>query len=470
MTSRRVEPSGASRASSQASTASTMAPSVCASVKRKSVQIEAPIDDVDIDLAVIGDFDVSASSEEAEATERPKSQMEAPPPVIPSTKMRKTSAVWECYPKDKFVTIGYATYAVCKKKAMGKDLVVGGQTILGFERSTLGVPTPTVVKTKTSYEHPKVREALAHMVMISELPFNFVEHPDFINFCHVLQPLYEKVGRKQVKADCFRVYQAERERLKKVFEETRRISITTDLWKSDHQSIEYMVLTAHWVDQSWSLNKQIINFVHLPPPRRGIDIAAAIFDCLKGWGIEHKVETVTVDNASANDNCVKRLKEDFQMQRSLLCDGKLFHVRCTAHIVNLLVQDGVAVIKPIIDNVRESVKFVKASEARQKTFAKIAMQCGIKERKLVLDCATRWNSTYKMLMTALQFREVFLRFMFVESSYIYCPTREEWERLEVVCDFLEIFDDITKLISGSQYTTVNRYFQEVFRIKEVLRE
>ncbi|XP_044492703.1 zinc finger BED domain-containing protein RICESLEEPER 1-like [Mangifera indica] len=345
MTSRRVEPSGVSRASSQASTASTMAPSICASVKRKSVQIEAPIDDVDIDLAAIGDFDVSASSEEAEATERLESQMEAPPPVISSTKRRKTSAVWECYPEDKFVTIGDATYAVCKycqkklklqktkatshltrymgqcverKKAMGKDLVVRGQTILGFERSTLGVPNPTVVKTKTSYEHPKVREALAHMVMISELPFNFVEHPDFINFCHVLQPLYEKVGRKQVKADCFRVYQAERERLKKVFEETRRISITTDLWKLDHQSIEYMVLTVHWVDQSWSLNKQIINFVHLPLPRRGIDIAAAIFDCLKGWGIEHKVETVTVDNASANDSYVKRLKEDFQMQRTLL--------------------------------------------------------------------------------------------------------------------------------------------------------
>ncbi|XP_044473984.1 zinc finger BED domain-containing protein RICESLEEPER 2-like [Mangifera indica] len=423
--------------------------------------------------------------------------MEAPPPVIPSTKRRKTSVVWECYLEDKFVTIGDATFAVCKycqkklklqktkatsyltrhmgqcvkrKKAIGKDLVVGGQTILGFERSTSRVLTPTMVKTKTSYEHPKVREALAHIVMISELPFNFVEHLNFINFCHVLQPFYEKVGRKQVKADCFRVYQPERERLKKVFEETRRISITTDLWKSDHQSIEYMVLTTHWVDQSWSLNKQIINFVHLPPPRRGIDIAAAIFDCLKGWGIEHKVETVTVDNASANDSCVKRLKEDFQMRRTLLCDGKLFHVRCTAHIVNLLVQDAVAVIKPIIDNIRESVKFIKASEARQKNFAKIAMQCGIKERKLVLDCATRWNSTYKMLVIALQFREVFLRFMLVESSYIYCPTREEWERLEVVCDFLEIFDDITKLISGSQYTTANRYFQEVFRIKEVLRE
>ncbi|XP_044464084.1 zinc finger BED domain-containing protein RICESLEEPER 2-like isoform X2 [Mangifera indica] len=497
MTSEKIESSGANPASSQASTA-----------KAKSVEIEAPIpsqmvaiDDLKVDMTSIEDFDASTSNEEDEAHVCSKGTIEAAPFFIPSNKRRKTIDVLECFPEKMFVNVGDAksnvfkyckrrlklqkakatthltrhmTQCVNKKKALGKNVVVGEQTILCFQPSNLELPncfsTSTVLKTSMKYEHSKVRKALAHLIMTAELPINIVERVEFNNFCRVLQPLYEKVERKQVKTDCFRVYQAESVRLKKTFEEITRISITTDLWKSDTQNIEYMIITAHWVDQSWSLNKRLINFVHLPPPRRGIDIASTIFECLKSWEIHNKVQTITMDNASANDSCIKRLKEDFEMQRPLLCDGKLFHVRCTAHIVNLLVQDGVAVIKPIIDNIRESVKFIRASEARQKIFSNIAMQCGIKERKLILDYPTRWNSTYKMLTTALQFKDVFPRYMFVDSNYTYCPTREEWDRLEVVCDFLEIFDVITKLISGSQYTTSNRYFMEVFRIKEILKE
>lgn len=35
-----------------------------------------------------------------------------------------------------------------------------------------------------------------------------------------------------------------------------------------------------------------------------------------------------VHGANANDSCIVRLKEDFEIQRRLLCDGKLFHVKC----------------------------------------------------------------------------------------------------------------------------------------------
>lgn len=47
------------------------------------------------------------------------------------------------------------------------------------------------------------------------------------------------------------------------------------------------------------------------------------------------------------------------------------------------------------------VKFLKANEVRQRKFFNIAQQCGIKERKLILDCPTSWNSTFTMLNTTL---------------------------------------------------------------------
>ncbi|GMI80864.1 hypothetical protein HRI_001755700 [Hibiscus trionum] len=60
---------------------------------------------------------------------------------------------------------------------------------------------------------------------------------------------------------------------------------------------------AHFVDLDWKLQKRVLNFVHLPPPRRGANIADSILSCLKEWEIEDKVFTISVDNASANDSC-----------------------------------------------------------------------------------------------------------------------------------------------------------------------
>ena len=41
----------------------------------------------------------------------------------------------------------------------------------------------------------------------------------------------------------------------------------------------------------------------------------------------------------------------------LLNDRSLLHMRCAAHILNLIVRIGLDVIKHAIDNVRESVVF-----------------------------------------------------------------------------------------------------------------
>lgn len=102
----------------------------------------------------------------------------------------------------------------------------------------------------------------------------------------------------------------------------------------------------------------------VPPPRCGIDVANAIFKCLKAWGIENKIFSISVDNASYNDSCLKNLKDNLSLSSKLLLDGALFHVRCCAYILNLLVQDGLSQIKESISNVRESVKYINHDDAR----------------------------------------------------------------------------------------------------------
>ncbi|KAK9676112.1 hypothetical protein RND81_11G055100 [Saponaria officinalis] len=247
-----------------------------------------------------------------------------------------------------------------------------------------------------------------------------------------------------------------------------KISLTTDLWKSKPQKIEYMVLTGHFVDCEWKLQKRVLNFVHLPPPRKGRDIANCIFKCLKEWDIENKVFTISVDNATANDTCIQVLKDTFSLTKRLICEGKLFHVRCCAHILNIMVQHGLKQVKTIIINVHDSVDYINQSEQRLQKFSELVQQFNLKERRLVLECKTRWNSTYDMLACAIKFKKVFARLAQEDGNYLYCPNADDWVKIEKLVDILEVFSDTTNIISGSEYPTSNLFLAEIYRIKVLL--
>ncbi|XP_073037321.1 uncharacterized protein [Primulina eburnea] len=62
----------------------------------------------------------------------------------------------------------------------------------------------------------------------------------------------------------------------------------------------------------------------------------------------------------------------------------------------------------------------------------------------------RWNATYFMLSTSLEFKDVFPRYQQRDSTYNSLPSDEDWEKVLVVCSFLEEFKEVTHVISGME--------------------
>ncbi|KZV44901.1 zinc finger BED domain-containing protein RICESLEEPER 1-like [Dorcoceras hygrometricum] len=310
----------------------------------------------------------------------------------------------------------------------------------------------------------QMKESAATWILMHDHPFSIVEEEGFNIFCRSGMPQWTSIS-------CVMIYELERKKLSCLLKAAKNISLTTDLWKSKNQKIEYMVVTAHWIDSDCKLNKRVLSFFNIPPPRGGPQISDAILKCARDWEIENKIFTVSVDNASVNDVAIRNLLNDLlRIKNNIVCGGKLFHVRCCAHILNLIAQDGLTEIKDIVDDVRRSVDFIRRTDSRLLKFAEIVKYLNLSERKLIDDCKTRWNSTYEMIQIAISFKEVFTRFKAREPSYVYCPIEEQWKKLEKVFSILKVLYEATKEISGTEYPTSSLFLNDIFRVKMILDE
>ena len=74
----------------------------------------------------------------------------------------------------------------------------------------------------------------------------------------------------------------------------------------------------------------------------------ALMDTFLEWNIDRKLSTLTVDNCSTNDAMISLLLKKFR-NGVHLWNKSLFHIRCAAHIFNLIVKNGLEVINASIE-------------------------------------------------------------------------------------------------------------------------
>ncbi|CAN1135724.1 Zinc finger BED domain-containing protein RICESLEEPER 2 [Linum perenne] len=325
------------------------------------------------------------------------------------------------------------------------------------------------------------------MIIVDELPFSFVEHRGFKRFMEVCCPEFDIPSRRAIREDCFKLFIAERQKLKDYLRTAcaGRVSITTDTWTSV-QNLNYMCITTHFIGHDWKLHKKVISFSRITS-HKGSDIGAGIARCLDEWGLK-RLFTVTIDNASANDSAIKYLHEKLHGWGTQFLSGNYLQVRCVCHIINLIVQDGLNKIGMSGRRVREAVRWVRASPAREECFRNVVAIRKMKCKKMpLLDVPTRWNSTFSMLDTASAYEKAFKVLENMESNFVEdlwaktyqgevigFPSSSDWDSVRVLSSHLKFFSDMTRVASGTSYVTINLFLKEVtklfYHIKKMKRD
>ncbi|XP_050878289.1 zinc finger BED domain-containing protein RICESLEEPER 1-like [Lathyrus oleraceus] len=167
-------------------------------------------------------------------------------------------------------------------------------------------------------------------------------------------------------------------------------------------------------------------------------------DVLREWGLR-KVSTITLDNATANDVAVSYLDRRLKRKNALLGVGDYLHMRCAAHVLNLVVRDGEKEHEGSIESVRTAVRFVRSSPQRAMKFKECVELAGITcKKKLCLDVSTRGNSTYLMLDAAEKFEAAFDNMIDEDPGYIEYfdlltgpPGSQDWKKVRAFMVFVK---------------------------------
>ena len=323
----------------------------------------------------------------------------------------------------------------------------------------------------TKFDPEKFRELAVEAILKHDLPFRFVQYEGIRAMFKYAYDNIKMPSRNTAKSDVLKMYKREKDKLKIVLGSLPgRICLTSDLWTSISTD-GYVYHTSHYVDLNWKLQKFFLNFCLMPPPHTGIALSEKIYTFLTDWGIERKLFSLTLDNASSNDCFVELLKSQPNLKNALLRDGEFFHIRCCAHILNLIVQDGLKEIDESVIKIQESIKYVKGSSGRKKKFMDCVAQVSLESKKgLRGDVPTRWNSTYVMLDSALFYRRAFIHLHLRDSNYRHCHSQEKWSKVEKISNLLRVFHKVTCLFSGTSYPIANLYFPQVFLIQHTLKK
>ncbi|KAL4279280.1 hypothetical protein GQ457_03G012660 [Hibiscus cannabinus] len=187
-----------------------------------------------------------------------------------------------------------------------------------------------------------------------------------------------------------------------------------------------------------------------------------------------KLKDIFIDNASSNDVAIQYLRRRITHWGGSVLDGQFLHMRCAAHILNLVVKDGLKELDLSIARIRGAVRFVRSSPNRLQTFKACMEEENITSKSYVcLDIETRWNSTFLMLETALKFKKAFDNLYTNGGAYCkelrrHFGVPDDGRRVEVFLPFLQIFYETTLKVSGSLHVTSNSYVPLIFGVRDLI--
>ena len=366
----------------------------------------------------------------------------------------------------------------------------------------------SVINHLTPMTPENTKEVIVRFVCLTDSPWVIVDNEGFkVMWKFATRSPIDPPGSKAIKAAAKKLYFKLKEQLKVQFESVENVALTMDAWTAPN-FCGLLGITIHWVDKHCQMRECVLAIREIVGKHGGVNMGDLALQVLDEFGLTRKVTAITTDNAKNNTTMMEHIMKKVQSVNPHLSNGR--HVPCLAHILNLAVQAAMQTLRvslpqqsiklstpigsigdteneyaaDISDNddsvlndsfdellkfpdsmigdavtrVRVLVAAIRKSTQRRREYVKACIDLKTRNRRQIsLDCPTRWNSTYEMLLTAIGNRpavDFMGRHILGQSDKDLRIAKDEWELLKVFVDILKPFHSATQRATQSKAVTI----------------
>lgn len=273
-------------------------------------------------------------------------------------------------------------------------------------------------------------------------PFTLVEEEEFVKFVNMLNPNYTVPSRKTLSDSAqTEVYQSCIEELHSNLKDVTSVVLTIDRWTSVKEE-KCISVTAFYLNKNLEVQNNMLDSVSLAKNCSNDDLSSVLQQLIENWGLSNKILAVVTDGS---EDIVCTVKN---------CNWN--HIYCFAHMLNTIVEAGLAEIQTFLDKVRSIIEYFKTNSEASNKFLLIQRQMGLAQYKLKTDVKKKWSTTFDMLTKFEKNKKSLLSA--IEQMHLDCflLTSSDFEFSDYVIKLLIVFNSIRVELSSDKTVPLSK--------------
>jgi hypothetical protein len=157
------------------------------------------------------------------------------------------------------------------------------------------------------YKLDVARRELCCLIARLDLPLGFgfeSAFEEYIQRAH--NPRFTSESRQTTTRDLEKYFLGRRSDLIELFKSVSSVCLTSDIWSGNAKE-DYLSVVVHYVSASWELEKRVIGLRLIDCSHNGVNIAERVDSVVTEFGLNDKVFSITLDNASSNASAMSKL-------------------------------------------------------------------------------------------------------------------------------------------------------------------